>query len=220
MASQTPPKIKNTGILPRSRSPARFWSRLGWQAGGTAILLLLLVVLLQVSAPGAEFVRSHFGREAKYDLFPRVKEWFSSALWLDTFDRWAFRQTGAPSVAVTAGQLALPVEGAITRPFGSYSSPVDDRQIPHNGVDIMAPPGTPVKAVAAGRVLRVQEEAGLGVVVELEHGPGFSTRYAGLAPQVVEGEHVKKGQPIGITLRNRPLHFEIWRHGRPVDPLQ
>ncbi|TDA70056.1 MAG: M23 family metallopeptidase [Clostridia bacterium] len=218
MASQTPP-MNGTGMPPRRHRSARFWPRLGWQAGGTAILLLLLVVLLQTSAPGAALVRSYFGREAEHDWFPRMEGWFRSALWLDTFDRWAFQETETPSVVVTASPPALPVEGTITRPFGSLPSPVDSRQIPHNGIDITAPPGTAVKAVAAGKVLRVQAEAGLGLVVELEHSPGFSTRYAGLAPQVVEGEPVRKGQTIGTTLADRPLHFEMWRNGTPVNPL-
>lgn len=219
MTSPTPPANKKVSMVPRPHRPAGLWARLGWQAGGTVILLLLLLGLLEVSAPGAEFIRSHFGQEAKYDWFPRVQEWFSSALWLDTFDRWAFRQTEAPSVAVTTEAGVLPVEGDITRPFGSQPSPVDNQLIPHHGVDIKAPPGTPVKAVAAGKVLRVREETGLGLLVELEHGPGFSSRYAGLTPQVIEGEQVKKGQAIGTTLADRPLHFEIWRQGRPVDPL-
>jgi murein DD-endopeptidase MepM/ murein hydrolase activator NlpD len=97
----------------------------------------------------------------------------------------------------------------------------------HNGVDLVARYGTPVKAVADGRV----EQAGwcgeLGRCVRIQHDGGLVSIYGHLseiASGLQAGDHVTVGQPIGRVgssgLSTGPhLHFGLERDGEYVDPL-
>ncbi|MHC3471833.1 peptidoglycan DD-metalloendopeptidase family protein [Streptomyces sp. 7R007] len=69
----------------------------------------------------------------------------------------------------------------------------------HRGVDLSAPPGTPVRAVAAGRVSFAGRVAGRGVVsVELT-GTGLRTTYEPVRPSVAEGAEVAPGEVVGVV---------------------
>ena len=96
----------------------------------------------------------------------------------------------------------------------------------HDGIDIAAPIGTPVHAIAAGRVTIAGRLSDGAVVVEIEHAPGVFSRYGHLEPdlRVGVGQSVSAGDPIGsIGLTGNTtgphLHFEIYASGEPVDPL-
>jgi hypothetical protein len=95
----------------------------------------------------------------------------------------------------------------------------------HDGIDIAAPIGTPVMAIAAGRVTIAGQMSDGAVVVEIEHGPGVLSRYGHLRPDlhVRVGQSVSAGDPLGsIGLTGNTtgphLHFEIYASGEPVDP--
>lgn len=98
----------------------------------------------------------------------------------------------------------------------------------HKGVDYLAPVGTPVLASRAGRVIAAGEAKGYGLYVEIDHGNGFSTRYAHLSGVIViKGEWVSVGTELGSAGRSgnadnakiRPhLHFEIRLYETPLDP--
>ena len=99
---------------------------------------------------------------------------------------------------------------------------------PHNGVDFAARRGTPVRAVSDGKVLFAGlRRGGYGRLIEVEHDPVYSSRYAHLQKLAVgirNGAAVKKGQVIGFVgstgLTTGPhLHFEIYRDHQYVDPL-
>src|SRR5690606_14043336 len=71
-----------------------------------------------------------------------------------------------------------PVEGRVAEPFGWR---LDEGDAPrfHEGIDIAARAGTAVRAAADGVVVRVwYDRAGLGWLVEVDHGGGWVTRYA------------------------------------------
>lgn len=95
----------------------------------------------------------------------------------------------------------------------------------HAGIDLAAPTGTPVRAVADGQVRVADGVGGYGRLIELDHGQGWTTRYGHLQAQTVRvGTWVRAGDIIalvGLTGRSTGphLHFEIRRHGQPVDPL-
>ncbi len=96
----------------------------------------------------------------------------------------------------------------------------------HDGIDIAAPIGTPVHAIAAGRVTIAGRLSDGAVIVEIEHAPGVFSRYGHLEPdlRVRVGQSVSAGDPIGsIGLTGNTtgphLHFEIYASGEPVDPL-
>jgi hypothetical protein len=96
----------------------------------------------------------------------------------------------------------------------------------HDGIDIAATLGTPVQAIAAGRVTIAGRTGDGAVVVEIEHAPGVFSRYGHLQPdlRVRVGQSVSAGDVVGsIGLTGNTtgphLHFEIYASGEPVDPL-
>jgi len=105
--------------------------------------------------------------------------------------------------------------------------PVLKRNIPHYGVDFAAATGTPVRAVADGKVLKAGWYGGNGRFVKLRHDSVYESGYAHLsriASSVREGRSVKQGQIIGYVgstgLATGPhLHFALYRYGKYIDPL-
>ncbi len=97
---------------------------------------------------------------------------------------------------------------------------------PHKGIDIAARVGEPILAPARGVVrFAGTKPGGYGLVVEIDHGFGYVTRFAHTSRLLVEtGQQVKRGQVIaevGATgLVSGPhLHYEVEVNGKPVDPL-
>jgi murein DD-endopeptidase MepM/ murein hydrolase activator NlpD len=96
----------------------------------------------------------------------------------------------------------------------------------HEGIDLVAPYGTPVRAAAAGTVMFVGRVGGYGNLVDLRHRDGTVTRYAHLsrfAPGLQPGRFVRVGAPLGNVgstgFSTGPhLHFEVLVGGRAVDP--
>ena len=118
----------------------------------------------------------------------------------------------------------LPVEGVITSTIGFRSDPFNGKLTHHNGLDIAAPTGTPVKPVAPGTVIFSGWKKGYGNTVILEHEDGMVTVYAHHSRNSVnEGERVDLGTVIaatGSTGRSTGphLHFEAWRNGTNITP--
>lgn len=101
----------------------------------------------------------------------------------------------------------------------------------HQGVDFLAPVGTPVGAAMRGRVIETgNHPGGYGKYVEIVHRHDFVTISAHLSKiSVAEGERVRRGQIIGKVGRTgnashkwiKPhVHFEIRKDGAPVDPME
>lgn len=97
----------------------------------------------------------------------------------------------------------------------------------HEGVDLAAPPGTPVYAAADGVVVDAALNSGYGNWVQIQHHDKLATVYGhlmGFAPGIEPGESVKRGDLIGFvgsTGRSTGphLHFEIRVDGTSVDPM-
>lgn len=112
---------------------------------------------------------------------------------------------------------ALPVQGRLTTPF----------QTGHEGIDLAAPTGTPIRAARAGVVSesRFDARTGWGWTVVVDHGDGFKTRYShNSANLVLEGARVEAGQVIarvGNTGNSTGPHldFRLTFQGRAVNPL-
>lgn len=117
-----------------------------------------------------------------------------------------------------------PVTGVISSPFGLRADPFSGTSKFHQGVDIAAPAGSPVKAAAAGRVIFSGFVANYGNMVEIDHGGGWATRYGhNSANLVAAGDRIAAGQQIasiGQTGRatGDHLHFEVRRDGKAVSP--
>ena len=92
----------------------------------------------------------------------------------------------------------MPVAGRVSSSFGSRVHPLTGARKQHTGVDIAAPQGTPVRAAAAGVVVRAERAGGYGNLVEVDHGNGLSTRYGHMSKiDVKTGQQVAIGQTIG-----------------------
>lgn len=96
----------------------------------------------------------------------------------------------------------------------------------HEGVDLNAWYGTPVKATKDGTATFAGWRGGLGWVVEIKHEEGFVTLYAHNSRLLVKkGDLVKAGDVIarsGSTGRSTGphVHYEILLNGKPVDPMK
>ena len=119
-----------------------------------------------------------------------------------------------------------PTEGQVTSRFGPRTSPFTGQPQHHTGVDIAAPPGTPVRAPAAGIVTFAGPLPGYGNVLVLTHGFGFKTFYGHNQRNVVgKGQAVTRGQQIA-TVGNTGystgahLHYEVLLNDTPHDPLK
>ncbi len=116
-----------------------------------------------------------------------------------TFDRW-------------------PAAGPVSSEYG----PRGGRQ--HEGIDLAVPRGTPVRAVAAGRVSYADWAGSYGILVKIDHGGGLETRYAHNSRLEVEpGEYVAAGQIVarsGSTGNSTGphIHFEVRLHDEPLNP--
>ena len=121
-------------------------------------------------------------------------------------------------------------EGSMTSGFSSARRhPLYGFIRPHYGVDLAAPQGTPVRAIADGRVLFAHWHGQLGNAVRIEHGgsPSYASVYGHLSrieEDVARGAWVRKGEVIGYVGRTgaatgNHLHLSVRCEGRYVDPL-
>lgn len=131
---------------------------------------------------------------------------------------------GPTGFGALKGKLPRPAAGAITVGFGRVIDPRFKTVTLQNGIDIAAPAGAPVRAVAAGRVVHAGWFKGYGNLIIVDHGEGFHSLVAHLGSmQTAMGEELAAGAVLGTvgdsgSLKGPYLYFEIREHGRPVDP--
>lgn len=123
------------------------------------------------------------------------------------------------------GDFIVPVEGSPTGAFGSKRILNGQPRNQHNGEDISAPLGTPVKASNDGIVRMVDDHFFSGTSVILDHGLGLYTMYFHLdTAKVREGERVAAGRIIGTVGKSGRatgphLHWGAWLNGSRVNPF-
>jgi murein DD-endopeptidase MepM/ murein hydrolase activator NlpD len=112
-----------------------------------------------------------------------------------------------------------PAAGTVSSTFGPR------RNAHHDGIDISAPEGTPIRAALDGMVVYTGSLRGYGKVVILAHDGGLTTVYAHNSKNLVkQGARVRRGTVIasvGQTGRTTGpnLHFEVRKDNRARDPL-
>lgn len=123
--------------------------------------------------------------------------------------------------------MSLPAAAAMNSPFGgrrSYNGSPFDRY--HTGADFAGAPGSPVLAAASGRVVLADTLNIRGVSIVIDHGWGVYTVYSHMTDRLVNiGDFINIGQTIGTVgntgrATGAHLHWEVWVHGVPVDPMQ
>lgn len=120
-----------------------------------------------------------------------------------------------------------PVEnGWISSLFGMRMDPFTGLRSFHAGVDFAARFGANVQSVAAGIVSDVGDRFGYGLLVEVNHGNGYVTRYGHNDKALVAvGDRVRKGQAVALIGNSGRstgphVHFEVLLNGRTVNPHQ
>jgi murein DD-endopeptidase MepM/ murein hydrolase activator NlpD len=138
----------------------------------------------------------------------------------------AKRQAGQQLPAVTAGIMLPPLEKlTFSSPFGPRVDPILGGARMHNGVDLSAPTGTPIRATADGTVVIAGDQGGYGVCTVIDHGSGLGTLYGHQnALGVSVGDTVKRGQIIGFVgstgkSTGPHLHWEVRQFGQPINPV-
>ena len=97
-----------------------------------------------------------------------------------------------------------PTNGWVTSDFGYRISPYTSTPSLHEGLDIAALPGTPVRATGSGVVTYTGYDSGYGKLVSVDHGYGILTRYGHNAEVfVVMGQKVKRGDVIATVGKHR-----------------
>jgi murein DD-endopeptidase MepM/ murein hydrolase activator NlpD len=135
------------------------------------------------------------------------------------------RKLSEEALMLSHTPVVAPVVGVITDGFGPRLDPITRRPAFHEGLDISVAIGTLVTAPADAVVVFANRESGLGRMLKLSHGYGYTTVYGHLDRFLVkEGAKVSRGQPIGrVGLSGRTtgphLHYEVWRDGEKQNPL-
>jgi septal ring factor EnvC (AmiA/AmiB activator) len=128
----------------------------------------------------------------------------------------------ANATQLQVGGLSWPVSGALLAGFGGT---LPDGGV-SEGVLIGAPTGTPVKAVADGKVVFADWMNGYGLIVIVDHGNGAMSLYAHNEALLRDvGDRVKRGDSISSVGnsggKGRPgVYFELRRNGHPVNPAE
>lgn len=139
---------------------------------------------------------------------------------------------------LSPGSYAWPVPAASLREVRqTVMADRDGKGRPHYGVDLKAPPGTPILASTAGRVLRIvdgrtstdEHQFRAGLWVDIVGISGLVFRYLHLTTSILTVSQFVKQRAIVGFLGSKPdhLHFEIRRHdvingkyGEAIDPLK
>ncbi len=125
---------------------------------------------------------------------------------------------GSTGSGVSASGFIWPVSGVVTSGFGFRWGRM------HEGIDISAPAGTPIRAAAAGTVIFAGVMGGYGNMVIIDHGNGVATAYGHQSSISVGGGSVSQGTVIGAvgctgSCTGNHLHFEVRVNGSAVDPM-
>jgi septal ring factor EnvC (AmiA/AmiB activator) len=133
--------------------------------------------------------------------------------------------TSGPSSFGRHHSLLWPVRGTLLTQFGEHLHPKFRTKVFNRGVEIAAPLGSPVVAVAAGTARFADYFEGYGQMVILDHGGGYFTVYGHNSQlSVQEGSQVRRGDTIAevgdsSTLGRSSLYFEIRHLAKAVDPM-
>ena len=171
------------------------------------------------SIPDTDLVSHSAGRLDKLEVSAgRVEENFKRVMEAISSSDFVMPPMSNPLKDFTFAQTGASIGDKIN-PF--YKVPMK-----HNGLDLIAPAGDPVYAVADGTVKEIiRSRKGLGNVVVIDHGNGYVTRYAHLADiETRKGRKVRRGARLGyVGVSGNSfaphLHYEVLRDTLVLDPV-
>ncbi|MDN5294098.1 MAG: hypothetical protein PWQ31_1403 [Eubacteriales bacterium] len=219
------------GPLPPLTSPYDPWQRRGKRIKKifrqlTGSLCLFLLVLGGVRLPGrpGELVREGVSwaltTTADWQIIRnRGRETVGRVI--ETLQNYRLRKIPVVKLKGEKGFsfTVLPVDGQVCREYG-WVRDGNGWEGFHPGVDLAGKPGTEVKAVKEGKVIRTGQDEEAGWFVLLDHGDGWQTCYSLLQEVMVrQGEEVKEGQVLG-RMKGERLHLELRRKNETRNPLE
>ncbi len=183
------------------------------------VLSALLFLTIVFSSKGEDFISQHV-----YSFYRTSMDSGNLYAALNSMAKEAIGIPGGDSMAVNAqvqGIFYPPVAGAVKVGFGGKSF---DGGI-SSGIEIESSPGTPVLCPQEGVVLDVSMNEGLGTMVKINFGNGWTGIIGNLG-----GVHVQQGDPVSMGLklgtvglssvRKKPwLYFELQKNSKPVNPI-
>ncbi len=190
-----------------------------------------MVVELARKVNKLETLRAQLYTMLGYDKAPKITPFTQNTTLMDTSieapesnqktEKYRFSKAMAYYLITTLKNDSItpegfPVKGIITRGF-SYM---------HKAIDIGVPTGTYVHVTAFGTVDSIYNDTRLGKTVIIKHGDNFKTLYGHLGKvYVYPGKSVAKGDVIGTVgltgfTTGPHLHYAIFLHNHPVDPMQ
>lgn len=146
---------------------------------------------------------------------------------IPTVDSAASETTKAPAYLPPVNLSTATISKAYSMDMVIYNKTLD-QYMTHPGIDLEAPSGSGVNAIAAGTVTDVYEDDAYGTAIEISHDHGLVSKYASLESDalVEKGDIVKQGQQIGIigktalyeSMESAHLHFELYQNGKLCNP--
>lgn len=124
----------------------------------------------------------------------------------------------APPEDVGRSGFSWPVDGVVILKYGKKDG------LPHEGIDVAAPVGTPVRAAADGEVIFSGEQGGYGNLVVVRHPKGRTSVYAHHHENCVKaGQTVARGEPVGLVgqtggIASPYLYFEVREGKGTINP--
>jgi septal ring factor EnvC (AmiA/AmiB activator) len=123
------------------------------------------------------------------------------------------------------GRLPWPAAGTLNSSFGRQEHPKFRTVTFNRGIEIAAPEGRDIVAVAEGTVIYADWFKGYGRLIILDHSGGYFSLYAHASEILVRpGDSAARSQVIGKvgdtgSLEGPQLYFELRHKGKPLDPL-
>ena len=122
------------------------------------------------------------------------------------------------------GEIAMPVVGRLTSPYGGRADPITGEEKFHHGIDIASPAGTAIRAALPGTVTFSGWKQGYGLTVVISHADGYTTQYSHNSENLVQvGERISCEQTIALIGQSGRatgphVHFEVKKDGQSMDP--
>lgn len=170
--------------------------------------------------------------KAAVNTIPGLTQYQKAYLWQSANKKWKKNPFGSATVGEyqSGVQEAInPVEsGTQTSAFGPREAPTAGASTWHDGLDIAASEGEPVKAILSGKVVAKSNDSSSGYYVKIDHGDGRVSTYMHMQPGSTDGinvgDEIEQGQQIGAVgntgISTGPhLDIRITKDGKYIDPL-
>lgn len=171
--------------------------------------------------------------KAAVNTIPGLTQYQKAYIWQSANKKWKKNPFGSATVGEYQSgvqQAINPVEsGTQTSAFGPREAPTAGASTWHDGLDIAASEGEPVKAILSGKVVAKDYDYGGGYYVKIDHGDGRVSTYMHMQPGSTDGinvgDEIKQGQQIGAVGNTGEystgphLDIRITKDGKYIDPL-